>query len=151
MAVSVPKCVGEKRRWRIDKRGLSDDPGIDKKNRRGHRAREHYRARSRISAILERDSRARGVGMEAVSALWEPGDGEVGALRATSVVFGGAALCASTAAQMPWVWGDILGAFSVVGAGKLVCSGGASVCDRSLAAWQDILAAHGRVCAVVDG
>ena len=99
--VSVPKSVGEKRRGRIDKRGLSDEPEIDKKNRRGHRAREHYRARSRISAILEGDGRAWGVGMEAMFALWEPGDGEVGALQATSVVFGGAALCASTAAQMP--------------------------------------------------
>jgi hypothetical protein len=85
---------------RIDKRGLRDHPGIDKKNRRGHRAREHYRARTRISAILEGVGRAWGVGLEAVSALWESGDGEVGILRTTSVVFGGAALCAGTAAQL---------------------------------------------------
>lgn len=86
----------------MDKRGLSDHPGIDKK-RGGHRAREHYRAKSRICAILEGDGRAWGVGLEAVSTLWESGDGEVGILRTTCVVFGGAALCAGAAAQLLWM------------------------------------------------
>jgi hypothetical protein len=75
---SVLKCVGEKREGGIDKRGLSDHPGIDKKNRRGHRAREHYRTRSRISAILVGVGGAKRLGLEALSAVWEPGDSEVG-------------------------------------------------------------------------
>ena len=100
---SVPKYVGEKRGVRIDKRGPSDHSGIDKANRKGHKAREHYRARTRISAILEGDGRAWGVGLEAVSTLWEPGDGEMGPLPAASVVLGRAALCAGSASQMPRV------------------------------------------------
>ncbi len=47
--------------------------------------------------------RAGGLGLEALPAVWEDGDGEVGVLPAASVVFDGAACCASAAAYVLWV------------------------------------------------
>jgi hypothetical protein len=90
------------------------------------------------------------VGLEALPAVWEYGDGEVGVLQAASLVFDGAACCVGAAAQVSRVWEDVLGAISVVSAGELVCAGGASVCPGPLAACEDVLAPDGGVSEIVD-
>jgi hypothetical protein len=49
------------------------------------------------------------------------------------------------------VWEELLRNISLVGEEELVWAGGASVCDRSLDAWSDIIAAYGGVCAFLVG
>jgi hypothetical protein len=100
---SVPNYVGDKGTARIDKRGLSDHPGKDKRNRKCHKAREYYRTSENISAIVVGVGGADSLGLEALPTVWEYGDGEVGVLPAASVVFDGAASCASSAAYVLWV------------------------------------------------
>ena len=87
----------------IDKKGLKGHPELAKRNRRGPRAYEHYRASQDISAMVVGVGGAGSLGLEALPAVWEYGDGEVGVLQAASLVFDGAASCASAAAYVQWV------------------------------------------------
>jgi hypothetical protein len=70
-----------KEKARVDKKGHKGHPELDKGNRRGPRADEHYRTSQNISAIAVRVGRADGLGLEALPALWEYGDGEVAYLK----------------------------------------------------------------------
>jgi hypothetical protein len=51
---------------------------MDKRKRKGHKAREYYRTSESISAIRVGVGGADSLGLEALPAVWEYGDGAVG-------------------------------------------------------------------------
>src|SRR5512135_2148707 len=119
--------------------------------RRGHKAHEHHSARVGISPVVGVPIAADGVGLAAVPEVWQHNHHQVGAIRALPMVSGGPSAGMGTAAPLQKLPPDLLGAVGAVDPGQLVRSGGASLCAGPLAAWGHVVAADGRVLALLAG
>ena len=74
----------------VDKNGPSDHAVVIESHTGSRQAHEHYRAGQSISAIVAGVGWSFGVGLEAVSAVWEHADDQERQLPAPPMVFGAA-------------------------------------------------------------
>ena len=122
-----------------------------KTKKKGRKAREYCRTREGILPMAVCLGADDGLGLEAMSALWKYGDGEVGILSPQTVVFERAPRGKGTTSSMPSVPEELFGDIAVAETGQLVCPGSPSLCYRPLATWGDIVATDGRVVALLAG
>jgi hypothetical protein len=92
-----------------------------------------------------------GMGLEAVSALREHGDSQMGILYTEALDVERSARGEGATASVPGVPEELCRDITADEAGELVWSGGTALCHRSLATWGDLVATDGGVVTIVAG
>jgi len=111
---------------------------------------EHNRTRESVSAATAGVSQPDGVGLEALSPLWQSVDHQEWELCTSSLGFLGAQLRPGAAASVPCVSPYVHGNLALVGVWELVLSRSSSGRGGSLAALKHLLAPHGGSVAFLD-